>query len=395
MNLKIKKQTMLVLVALFLLVEFSIDASEIQFGLAKQYMNTNYNPLIVENLPLLSKTVSSKLRCLSICFNENDCTLSMFNRTNNQCMIYNRYPNIQQEFFSDNDIIVSIIERTIQLSPLISNISWILSRLNTTNIIHTIPIAYARSVAMDLFDYFLTLEAYSGVTYVNRYDSTNLKLIKRTPLPITSTSSAILTYYNKMIFISASYNIIYIFDHVNFTLLGNITCDFEFSEPRNIIFLESQQLMIIVSYINSKIIFFHINSPTNYTYFNSTSLPGGAQALLKINDTFFQVTTYNTGIIYNFKLNGQIWISSLFVNVSETSGVSNVRLASLHIDHLQRRWVMLSSYGLAVYDQWGNYLDKWKVGIDPFDIFILNDYRVAIAQRANANFTLYNPQILI
>ncbi len=84
-----------------------------------------------------------------------------------------------------------------------------------------------------------------------------------------------------MILISVPYNIIYIFDHVNFTLLGNITCNSEFSEPRNIIFLESQQLMIVVSYTNSKIIFFRINAPTSYTCFNRTLLPGGAQAHLK------------------------------------------------------------------------------------------------------------------
>ena len=77
-----------------------------------------------------------------------------------------------------------------------------------------------------------------------------------------------------MILINVPYNIIYIFDHVNFTLLGNITCNSEFSETRNIIFLESQQLMIVVSYTNSKAIFFRINAPTSHTYFNRTSLPG-------------------------------------------------------------------------------------------------------------------------
>lgn len=157
--------------------------------------------------------------------------------------------------------------------------------------------------------------------------------------------------------------------------------------------MESQKLMIIASYYNDKIVFFRINSPTNYTCLNSTTLSGGPQALSKINDNFFYAITYNSASIYSYRFDGQTWVSSLFANASQATGLSNTRVAQLHVDNLQRRWAVLAYFGLVVYDQWGTFLGKWKIGSTPFDIFISDDYRVVIAENGNSNLSFYDPQV--
>jgi len=246
---------------------------------------------------------------------------------------------------------------------------------------------------MDIFGYLLSLEASFTTTYVNRYDRTTLTLVKQTALPIPYTTLAILTYYNNMIFISGPNATVFIFDQVNFILLATITCGSNLNQPRNLIFIESQNLMILVSYKNDKIVFFRINSPTNYTCLNSTTLAGGPQALLKISDTFFYATAYDGITIYSYQFDGQTWGQSLFVNVSQTTGLSSIGVAQLRVDNLQRLWVTLPHYGLAIYDQLGNFLGKWKVGSMPFDIFIFDDYRVIIAETGNTNLSFYDPQV--
>jgi hypothetical protein len=255
--------------------------------------------------------------------------------------------------------------------------------------------AYSRCLEMDVFGYLLSFESISPTTYVNRYDRTSLTLIKRTPLPITYTTVGALTYYNKMIFIGTENSSIYIFDHVNFTLLGNISCGTSLSEPRNLIFMESLNIMIVASYTNNKIVFFRINSATSYTCLNSTSLNGGPQALQKINDTFFYATAYQIACIYSYQFDGQVWIQSLFANITQTLGIANTDVAQVRVDQLQRRWVMLPKYGLIIYDQFGTYLSKWKMGYRPFDIFISNDYRVIIAENSNFSVTLYDSQVRV
>ncbi len=83
----------------------------------------------------------------------------------------------------------------------------------------------------------------------------------------------------------------------------------------------------------------------------------------------------------------------MFVNVSQTTGLSSIKVSYVQVDSYQRRWVILAHYGLAVYDQWGAFLGKWIVGTNPFDIFISNDYCVVIAENANSTLSLYDPQI--
>jgi hypothetical protein len=200
-----------------------------------------------------------------------------------------------------------------------------------------------------------------------------------------------------MVFISPNYNNISIFDHINFNLLGVINCGSNISQPRDLIYIENQNMMIIASQSNYRLVFVRYYSPTNYTCLDSISLSssGDPQALLKINETFFYVTTGTYCIcVYGFHYDGHVWIQSLFANINQTLKIPNISLGHVQVDNLQRRWVIVVKFGVVVYDQWGSFSVMWKFGNKPFDIYISNDYRFVVSDYGSFSLILYEPPII-
>ncbi len=129
--------------------------------------------------------------------------ISSINETNFQCMIYNIYPLIHQEFLPNDNVIVFIFQRTIQRK----------------------------------FDIFLFI-------------------------------------------------------------------DLSLNQPRNIIFIENQKLIIIASQNINALFFVSFNSSTNSTCLNGTTLPNGdPQALFKIKETFLYVTSWSNKCVYSYHYN--------------------------------------------------------------------------------------------
>jgi hypothetical protein len=276
----------------------------------------------------------------------------------------------------------------------ISDTNWLISRLNTTAP-KVISVQNPRCLILDTFGYLLTLEAVSGTTFMNRYDRTNLDLIQHIALQMLYTSIGMLSYFNGMIFISPNYNNISIFDHVNFTLLGVINCGLNIIQPRDIIYIENQKMLIITSQSTLTLFFVQFNSPTNYTCLNSLALPGQPQGLLKVDDTFFYMAMSDNKCVYSFHFDGVVWIRSLFVNVTQTVGSSSIYLGHVHIDDLERRWVVVVGFGLIIYDEWGSFLGMWKFGNQPYDIYISNDYRLIVSDYGNSALSLYEPSFIL
>jgi hypothetical protein len=105
------------------------------------------------------------------------------------------------------------------------------------------------------------------------------------------------------------------------------------------------------------------------------------------------VTSWGNGCIYSGYYNGGVWTSSLFANVTQTLGISNIHGGHLQIDNLGRRWMMVVGYGIVIYDQWRDFLSKWKFGTSPYDIYIGNDYRLIVSDYGSSSLTLYEPDI--
>jgi hypothetical protein len=106
-------------IIIFLLFVSSIDTTEIQSGFIEEYLNKNYVPMIHQTSYMKSKQMNSKTSCLFECLNENDCSMTVFNQTNYQCMLYNIFPVINQELVFDNNIIVSVFQQTIQRKKIV------------------------------------------------------------------------------------------------------------------------------------------------------------------------------------------------------------------------------------------------------------------------------------
>lgn len=105
---------MFVYITIFLLFVSSTDTAETQSGYLEEYVNTNYTPMISQTRYMANTKVDSKLSCHFTCLDEDDCSMTVFNQTNYQCMLYNIFPVVDQELLHADNIIVSIFERTIQ-----------------------------------------------------------------------------------------------------------------------------------------------------------------------------------------------------------------------------------------------------------------------------------------
>ncbi len=99
---------------MFLLFVSSTDTAETRSGYLEEYVNTNYTPMISQTRYMTNTKVDSKLSCHFTCLDEDDCSMTVFNQTNYQCMLYNIFPVVDQELLDADNIIVSIFERTIQ-----------------------------------------------------------------------------------------------------------------------------------------------------------------------------------------------------------------------------------------------------------------------------------------
>jgi len=90
------------------------NASDCQSGFGDEYLNKKYTPLIVETNPMAIIQVSSKLQCIMVCLNNNDCSIAVFNVINYQCSIYNTFPIVEQELLPDHNNTVIIFEHKIE-----------------------------------------------------------------------------------------------------------------------------------------------------------------------------------------------------------------------------------------------------------------------------------------
>ena len=99
---------------MFLLFVSSFDAAETRSGYVEEYLNKNYKPMIHQTSCMANTKVDSQLSCQFTCLDEDDCSMTVFDQTNYQCMLYNTFPVVDQELLDADNIIVSIFEQTIQ-----------------------------------------------------------------------------------------------------------------------------------------------------------------------------------------------------------------------------------------------------------------------------------------
>lgn len=254
----------------------------------------------------------------------------------------------------------------------------------------------ARALGLDAFGYLLTLDTFNSTSFFTRYDRITLNPIKRYVLPHNISDAGIFVYHNQMLFISPRIqDFVNVYDFINFTLLSVITCGSYLLGPRDIIFVQDGSVMVLASTSNY-VLFFQVNSPTNYTCINQILLINQTHGLAKVNETFFYTTTWVSRDIYTFRYDGNNWSVSLFTNtLSAVPSIGGLDVAPVYprMDPHGRLWVVIFSYGLIVYNQCGALLGKWPINMIVFDVIITADYRFIMSNRVNSSLTIYDPRL--
>lgn len=279
----------------------------------------------------------------------------------------------------------------------VSDTNWLISRLNQTTPFRQVTTERARALAIDAFGYLLTLDTVNSTSFFTRYDRITLNRIKRYVLPLNISDAGIFVYHKQMLFTSPrTQNFVHVYDFINFTLLSVITCGSFLQEPRDIIFVQNGHVMVVASTLNHFVLFFQVNSPTNYTCINRIASVNQTHGLAKVNETFFYATTWVSKDIYAFRFDGNNWTVSFFTNtLTVVPSIGGLDVAPVYprIDPHGRLWVVIFYYGLIVYDQHGTLLGKWRIPMVIFDVIITADYRFILSNRINSSLTIYDPRL--
>jgi hypothetical protein len=238
-----------------------------------------------------------------------------------------------------------------------------------------------RNVALDDYGYVVTVE--ETAYYLDRFDTTNLTRINH--LFIGSEKLMAVAYNQGAYYVATNNNSMMVIDGGNLSTLINITLTYV-NGPRDIIFLNQGQTMVVTSNTNNSLVFFNrSNNSYNYTfsYLQSVSYVG-PHGLWRVNDSFFYVTSYTGNAIYSYSatgMNGK-WIER-WVFTAPTAP-STIDTTHVTIDECNRFWLSVETDAVQIYDQQGNLLGNYTIPNSIiFDVKMTNNYLMYFSDKSN------------
>ncbi|CAF1535987.1 unnamed protein product, partial [Didymodactylos carnosus] len=231
--------------------------------------------------------------------------------------------------------------------------------------------------------YLITVENVINGSFV-RINPDNLQVINKIPLSKTPCN---VMHHDSFYYIDTNMNnSIMVYDK-NMSLISEI--DNTALSPRDMLII--QNTLIVASAANNKLLFFQINSLTNYTLVNSIQTTGTSpHGLTYVNDTYFYVVSFVSNTVYSYSKiqpSSTNWTEALYIN-STTNGLGT----HMTIDDCDRRWLSIAEYGIRIYDLDGTHLADWTITTMPFDLLILNNYVMIITLIFNNTMIRVDPQ---
>ena len=270
----------------------------------------------------------------------------------------------------------------------------LLNKLRTAALIY-IKVPEARCLTMDNLGRIVAIE--QNPPYIVHFNATDLTLISQTSIPNAAQVWG-LTYINEAYYITTDSNNVLVLDSNNLTLINTITWP-DISNPPDILFLDNGQTMVIASFGNNKLIFFRQSTsvPTNYSFAYEQSVISitSPHGFWRVNDTFFYVTAWYDNKVSSFRAdssNSTSWTETLAINsqpIGPTSGGSHIA-----IDECERRWFVLQSYGIQIYDIDGNLIGNITVpNSSYFAVLITEDYVIYLSDNTNGQIIKIDPGV--
>lgn len=338
---------------------------------------------VIRNVSFISaspknSTVLVNVTCLQ-CF----CTIQASNpmafncHTDNQtCEVFYSYPTtyrLESKTNSDFYFLRSIFPETSDCC--MSNFTQLKQKLlnaRVTSILTPKP----RCLVIDNHGYLVTVE--HGGSYIRRFNRINLSLIDETSF--SGLQMEILVYYSDAYYISLSNNKVLVIDSNRLSMIGYIDVN-NAAEPRDIMFLNGGQLMVLASHGNDKIFFYNQTGGNRTQYSQMHKLSTNFQkphGLGFINDTYFHVTSMDNAGIYSVSMNTTgHWDLYTFA----TNPFSSVYGSHVTIDQCSRRW--LSHQATPTFSVWfddGSLVDSVDIQlISTFDAVIDENYVIYLS----------------
>ncbi|CAF1453717.1 unnamed protein product, partial [Didymodactylos carnosus] len=330
--------------------------------------------------------------CYALTLNGSVVALNVF--SNGACQLFFNY-------LSYKGIQINLNSTLYLLQPLptdqcCKNISWVLNKIENS-LTSSVDVAGPLNLYIDDQDNLVTAEYYGRLIKLNRY---NLTVLNR----ITLLDGVGAISYNEGYYYIGSgipgttTAYLSIYDSHTMALIVNITGPTSYFGPiRECRFINNNSIMIALSqaqYSYSLLLFYQINSPTNYTLIRQLMAPTWAvYCLYKVNDTFFYLTMfYTNSLIYTVQYNSftQNWTITQFVTLT----VQPTTPASVLIDPCNRIWVADYYGGIRIYDQQGQYLTTWNTIVQtPLYMLMLDNYELYIADDGNNRILRFVPNI--
>ncbi|CAF0771010.1 unnamed protein product [Adineta ricciae] len=276
------------------------------------------------------------------------------------------------------------------LAPCCSNLSWLMTRINTTSQM-SVNISKPTFLVFDGNDYLVTLGYRGPLIQFNR---TTLNIIQSVSVVTDATS---INYNNGFYYISncSSNCVINVLKTNNLsTIIASIPV--ATTVIHEIAFIRNNSLIIVAANTNNQTLLFDVFSTRNYTSstpsYITTNRPCTVHA---VNDTFIYIaswfaTTTLTSVSTLTYTNGT-WTLTPLPNTTPTD---TQKIFQTTIDSCGRLWLAVTGFGIRIYDPWGNsLLYAWSVtsGINGF---LLSDhYDVYIADFSANKILYYNPNI--
>ena len=271
-----------------------------------------------------------------------------------------------------------------------SDTSKLLGQLSNATVT-SLNITGPRCLVIDNHGYLVTVE--DRGYQIHRLDPLTLTRIDSTNFAGSPMMN--IAYFRGAYYIARDGGDILIVNSNNLTVI-NIVTSWHINVPRDIIFVQDGQTLVLASAGNNRLLFFNCtdNVTRNYAYAYAVLLANSApHGLWYVNDVFFYATSWAENKIYSYSYNGSTsWTEQVFANawpISSSSGGSHVT-----VDQSGRSWYSLYQYGVAIFDEQGVFLSSFQlIPYGLFDVMFDENYVMYLSDVVGGKIVRLDPHI--
>ena len=270
------------------------------------------------------------------------------------------------------------------------NLNELLTRLaNATRTF--VNVTKPRCLVIDGQGYLVTVPEYDNKLL--RFHPTTLSLVNKTQF--NGSTFVSIAYYQNTYYIGRVDNTTLIVNSQNLTVINTIDST-GIHAPRDIIFLQNGQTLVLASTNNGMLLFYNLtnNDTKQYVLMNKTSTSYSTpHGLWYVNDSFFYTTSWDLKKIYSHsRNNSESWNESLFIDASfigSGGGGSHVL-----VDNCQRSWFSLFTDVIRIFDRQGRLIGNFSTGLNTvFDMILTDNYVMYLADYEGNRIVRLDPNI--